>query len=450
VRFNFLAAGILMKNLFGMRVGAPRRVRRLLKSFLGNMRGSVSPLFGLAAIPMLAVVGVALDYNRYVDAEVNLQAIADAAALAGAAKVGTAESQKLVSQTYLAASEMNVLGLSYSSDVTTPTRQVQVTLSGHLDGTFLPVAINLGAPGSDAVSNGGNIDFTVVARANYLATSGGKVCMLTLNASAQNAMYFSGNGNITATNCGFQSNSNHATQSLHLQGSAVATADFFKSVGGWDITGNAASFSTPPESNAAVFTDPFLLNPTCPSAAGSDVTASARTEAAADAAQLTASVYRNITVRNGRYASFSPGIHYIKGSIDMTGGKLKGNGVTLVMCGPSARINMNGGDLALTAPTTGTYAGFAIIGNSTATTRHELQGGAATFIRGIMYTPKAGVRISGNSDFNTNSSYFPLIADNVTLTGSGTVNIGVDYAAYGFAEPTELNLPGTYTVWLDR
>jgi Flp pilus assembly protein TadG len=423
--------------------------KKFLRNLCRDERGSLSPILGIAAIPVFAAAGVAIDFNRTIEINGQLQAIADSASLAGAALDVTPELQKAASIVFLEEQKRDIAGVDYSYNVTTPTGKVQVVITGTMQGTFLPVAINVGGLQSgDSEWSKGNANLGVVSRANFLRSKGSMVCMLTLNETAQNAMYFSGSGNITATKCGFQSNSNHAEQALHLQGSAVATADFFNSVGGWDITGNRASFSTPPVAGVAPFEEPFKLNVACPAGVGTDITIGTSTRAAP--VSLTQSIYRNIIVRNNKYAAFTPGIHYIKGEVTMTGGLLSGTGVTIVLCGPAAKLNMNGGALAIEAPKTGTYAGFAIIGDASATSQQEMQGGADTYIRGIMYTPKAGVRISGNSDFNVNSKYFPLISDYVTLTGSGKVNIDSDYEAYGFTLPQDLMVPAVNTVWLDR
>ena len=425
--------------------------RKSLRRFLISNGGNITSTLALTLVPLVGAAGVAIDYGRNMDATQKVQNVADAASLAGASFDGTPTQQIAVAEAFLLAQKVNLGGLTYTTTVTTPTKQVQIVVSGVVKGTLLPILFTSGgAPSGQGSSawSGGNSGINLMSRANFTTKAGGLVCLLTLNATAQNAMYFSGSGDITATNCGFQSNSNHPDQALHLQGSAKATADFFKSVGGWDITGNRATFSTEPEANADVFSDPFNISPTCPAGVGTDVTASGNSET--NATSLADSVYRDITVRNNKYAEFTPGTHYVKGSINMTGGLLKGIGVTLVLCGPNAKINMNGGDFKIEAPTTGIYKGFAVIGDSTATATQEFQGGASSFVRGIVYTPKAGVKITGNSDFNVNSKYSPIVADNIELTGSGKVNIGVDYAAYSYDAPTQLQLPAQRYVWLDR
>lgn len=427
------------------------KLRSSFFRFFGHDKGTIATSFALSLVPLLATAGVAIDYNRTLDASVKMQAIADAASLAGASFAGTPTQQVAIAAAYLATQEVKLAGISYTKAITTPTGKVQVILTGQLNGSLLPILFQQGSSGSSNGSSPGSKghgSLNVRARSVYKDNVGGLVCMLTLNATADSAMYFSGSGDITATNCGFQSNSSDLDQALHLQGSAKATADFFHAVGGWDITGNRATFSTPPKSGADVFSDPFQLDPVCPAGNGTTITADSNSATAPTS--LADEIYKDITVRNNKYATFTPGTHFIKGEINMTGGLLSGTGVTLILCGPNAKINMNGGDFRIQAPTTGIYKGFAVIGNGTATTGHELQGGANSFVRGIFYTPKAGVTISGNSDFNVDSKYFSIIADTIKLTGSGKVNIGVDAAAYSFDEPAQLRLPTIRNVWLEQ
>lgn len=59
-------------------------MRRLISNFIGNDRGNVAALFGLAAIPILGVTGVAVDYTRASHFRTILQSAVDASALAGA------------------------------------------------------------------------------------------------------------------------------------------------------------------------------------------------------------------------------------------------------------------------------------------------------------------------------------------------------------------------------
>ena len=333
-------------------------------------------------------------------------------------------------------------------------KDVLVELDANLEGTLIAAAFvtksgnsssNEGKSGNTTV---GGTTIPIKATARYDETGGDLICMLALNKTADNAMYFYGTGDIKATGCGFHSDSHSVDQALHLQGNADATAKFFHTVGGWSQTGASGSFSTTPLSGKQEKGNPFSLSITCPAAAGTTITPTGTTGAAT---VLNALVYKDITMQNNKVAKFAAGVHYIKGTIDLKNGSLlTGTDVTLVLCGSSAKINMNGGSLQLQAPnsSSATYKGFAVIGDTTATATQELQGGPSTYIRGIWYTPKATLSITGNSDFNVNSKYFPIVADKVSVGGTGAINIGIDYNAYGYDEPKELLSNKDRTVWL--
>jgi Flp pilus assembly protein TadG len=61
----------------------------MIRRFLGDQRGNVSIMFGLALLPLMAAAGSAVDYSRASSAKATVNAAADAGALAAAAKIGT-------------------------------------------------------------------------------------------------------------------------------------------------------------------------------------------------------------------------------------------------------------------------------------------------------------------------------------------------------------------------
>lgn len=67
----------------------------LLRRFWSDRRGNVAVLFGLAAVPIIGVMGVAVDYSRASHYRTLLQSAVDTAALAGA----TATSNKAIRDT---------------------------------------------------------------------------------------------------------------------------------------------------------------------------------------------------------------------------------------------------------------------------------------------------------------------------------------------------------------
>jgi Flp pilus assembly protein TadG len=57
----------------------------LIKQFIrDDQRGVVAIIFALAILPLMGLVGAAIDYSRLTLSRENLQSVADSAALAGA------------------------------------------------------------------------------------------------------------------------------------------------------------------------------------------------------------------------------------------------------------------------------------------------------------------------------------------------------------------------------
>lgn len=113
-----------------------------------------------------------------------------------------------------------------------------------------------------------------------------------------------------------------------------------------------------------------------------------------------------------------------------------------MLLGSNAKIDMgSGATVKLQAPASGTYPGFAVIGDRNATTiqTNTVQGGASGYVRGIWYTPRHKLYVTGNGDFNSNSGYFPIIVDNIEIGGNGVLNLGFDHTLYGYPEPAMLH-----------
>jgi Flp pilus assembly protein TadG len=69
-------------------------LRARLRAFVRNKAGNVATTFALAAIPLMAVAGAALDFARLGDAEARVQAVLDSAVMAAAAPRGMAANER--------------------------------------------------------------------------------------------------------------------------------------------------------------------------------------------------------------------------------------------------------------------------------------------------------------------------------------------------------------------
>jgi Flp pilus assembly protein TadG len=417
-----------------------RRLR--LKAFQRDVRGSVAIIFGFAAIPLTMAVGVAIDFNRTIQAESTLQALADRAALAGASYSGDVDERIVAAKDYLAAITAGLGGVTYTSDVVpTVADDVQVSITAQVKGTLLPLAMKLQSGGDG--NTGGDTAIGIQATARTVITPGELLCLIALGTTGT-VLEFKGTGDVTATGCGFYSNSS-SSDSLYLNGSSEVTAAFFDVVGGYVINGQG-EFSETPETGVAVMADPLNKSVTCPSSSG------ATSPNLNNGDTLTAVKYTDLNLGTNKTVTLNPSTGtdiYVFGTITVkNNSKLITNGKTIILCGANAKFDMTGGNVQLLAPTTGVNAGYAVIGSGSSTSTSVLTGGADTWVRGIWYTAKGTLELAGNAIFNSNSKYFPVIVKTLRTVGTTGINIEMDWAAYGFSQPEGLVTDDTTDIYL--
>ena len=399
-----------------------------------DQQANVSVVFSLAAIPLIGVAGLSIDMARIDHAMSRVQTVADGAALAAATAKGTDSAREAVGQSYAKANLGNLYGVTTIPTVTVEGNEATVLIATTVEGTLLKLAF---LPLADGKPNRANIAFTVNSGASSVPGEGSYRCILALNASMADAVYVRGTGNFTAANCAVHADSS-SSSAIHFQGNASATAKAFTTAGGWSKTGGAGSYSPEPEAKQAVSGDPLKLSVTVPSGTASDVSVKKQN----GNVSLAQAKYNNITLQAQGTATFTAGVHYITGTLSLGSQSVltATAGVTLVL-GNNAKIDMSSGStLKLHAPKTGTYAGFAEVQDQSAspTGVNSVQGGAGSEIRGIWYTPKQKLYITGNGDFNSNSQYSPVIIDNIEIGGNGTFTVRNDWTAYGYDEPVKL------------
>jgi Flp pilus assembly protein TadG len=131
-------------------------------------------------------------------------------------------------------------------------------------------------------------------------------------------------------------------------------------------------------------------------------------------------------VSTGDKYILDPGTYFFyNATISMTGGELKGTGVTLVLLGDSSSITINGGTVNLSAPTTNTFSsdlnGVLIDDQAQNANPNKISvkigGGAGSSFGGAMYFPHADVTWAGNVQ-NANTTCTEVIANTLTINGN--------------------------------
>ena len=449
-----------------MKVSLSRKFSR----FRGDERGTVAVMFGLLAIPMVMFVGFAIDYSRVLAADRDLQEAVDAAALAAAVyKVekekksgsldGTNGEGKSVKQVAVDYVKRNS-ALSHMKNILPDARESS-------DDNTLTVTARAEIPTTFARLVLGKFDITAEAKTR-MSGEPFALCLVGLHKTAPDAVKASGSAELIAPECAVTSNSTSET-GLVTSGSGTMTGAIFCSAGGAAGSG----FSPEPETGCLQEPDPYAgkYTQSALAAAGLYVPGScnqnsvfrARNDTTFNAGSGVFTFCGGLNVGVGATVTFGPGVYVIFADLYINAqGTLKADQGTTIILGDSnwmtgvkdGQIYVNGGgNLLLTAPTTGPTASMAVLqptvsyydGDEDSANEHTLIGGGNINIVGNWYTPQSKTRITGNGEINSNSEYFSLVSDIIELEGNGTLTIkaGGDPSAVSMnAVPGKLSAGG--------
>jgi hypothetical protein len=273
----------------------------------------------------------------------------------------------------------------------------------------------------------------VVIKARAVATyyENGTACVLALDKTATGALAITGNADITFDGCTVMSNSIDE-QSLTVEGSSDLTAPCARAVGGINVSGTLTlTACAEPKEYAPYVRDPYAELP-APSTSGSceNVPKSKHGEA--------------VTVSPGRYCNgfelsgdmtLEPGVYVIDGGTFKINANtdVTGTGVTFYLT-DDADLSFNGtADIALSAPTTGTYKGILFYGDREQEDQvHKFNGTANSSLVGALYFPSQSVEVLG--DFGGSNGCTQIVA--LTITFSGSTDYSSDCTGTGIEDIT--------------
>lgn len=204
------------------------------RRFKSAADGSILPTFTLALVPIMGMVGTAVDYSRASNLRTGLQAAIDVATIAGA-RDGTTNWNDVARNMF----DANLQAKGSSVFMPTFTRNDDGSYSGSVGASVATVF--LGVIGTSA------IPVSVQSRVVVSGTRPGQFCLLALNSSAQPAVQLTGNAaiDVNAPQCIFQVNSNSAS-AVTLNGNTSLSSTDNCFVGSVVKVGNA-TLSPPPD-----------------------------------------------------------------------------------------------------------------------------------------------------------------------------------------------------------
>ena len=418
------------------------RIRHVAKHFYVADDGAVAAIFGLTLIPIVGMIGAAIDYSRANQVQAKLQGSLDAALLAGA-RDGSDNWVNIALNSFNA----NAQGVQ-GATVRTPTFQLDANraytgnVSAAVPTTFLGI---MGIQ---------SLNMNVTGTASVAPTTGKYYCVMALNSSAQAALQLTGNASITITapKCVIQVNSN-SSDAVDMTGNAWIKSAENCFVGKLRTSGKA-TVSPAPDASCKSIPDPFsnYPRPAVGPCTFTNFSASGKTMT------LQPGVYcGGMNFSGSSNITFAPGLYSVKdGAITESGGSFTGTGVSFFLTGKGASIQLSGkANWHLVAPTGGPLPGFAIFlepngPTGLAANSSALSGNSELYFEGIVYLPKQQVSVTGNGEAFAPSPYTSYIGDTLSFTGNGELIINNDTSMTSLPIPTALMVQTGGTVALTK
>lgn len=274
-----------------------------------------------------------------------------------------------------------------------------------------------------------NAPVVLKARAVAQIQGGTQACVLALSRTASGAVTVAGSTSVGLTNCSVASNSN-ASDSFLMEGSqGVIATDCVYAVGqSVTSTGLRLQQCDQVREQAPVTLDPYSNVPEpdklhiaqLPCRTLQYVSTSTysldRLPTGEEAIRFCGGIDIKGTI------NLKPGLYIIDGG-DFSvsaGAVLKGTGVTFLFAGTAAAKLTGNGDIDLSAPASGPYAGILFFGSRAAmSVSHQVLGNSESTLQGTLYMPASAIDFTGNS--STGGACTQIVADRITFTGNSTI-----------------------------
>ncbi|MBZ9841074.1 pilus assembly protein TadG-related protein [Mesorhizobium sp. CA5] len=392
-------SGRFIRNLFS---------RRGSRRFCEGKSGNVATIFALTLPVVVGGAGLGVETSYWYYSSLKLQAIADAAAYAGALEKIAGSNTDAITAAAASSAASNGLGAGTivvntppASGPNTAKKAVEVILNQDLDRIFTSIFTQTKVPER--------------ARAVALITDASKACIEALNPSASQAALFSGSTSVKLAGCVIMANS-IANDAIKVQGSAGLQADCLISAGGVVLNNPVPMVCKAPITQALPAADPFASLP-----APATTTPCQKINGNKTTQTIQPGTYCSGMSLNGNI-TLSPGVYVVQGDLKINAGAvIQGSDVTIFMAG-SNTVSMNGNaTVTLAAPTTGTYSGVLFYGDRTGTAAQSTFNGTATsLLTGAIYFPRQQVNYLGN--FSGVNGCTQVVADTIQWSGNSTIN----------------------------
>jgi Flp pilus assembly protein TadG len=379
-----------------------------------DQSGNVGVIFALALIPVLMLVGGAIDYSRASAIRTQLQAAMDAAVLAGAARpTGQTATAQSVFSAHLQSGP-------YSINSTSFTLGSDASVTGNASAE---VATSLLAAASIET-----LTVSVTATAKPVRKS--DVCVLLVDPAAAQPLLVNTGASLKAPNCEVHVRSKGSPAAIFNAGSSFVTKR--TCLAGVAPIYNGTTVANV-ETRCAAASDPFAGTLPVPSSSTCTVS---NGNYNGGTVNLSPGVYCGwVNFNNAPTVTFAPGLYVIKGGgWNVNAGRWSGTGVTFYFADSSV-IQFNSGIAAdFTAPTGGDYAGILMYeAGGLAKSNFVFNDSVSNRLEGLIYLPSRNVIFNAKSQLHIDKAtlvFNTLILDQAswnldvgsgrTISGSGS------------------------------
>ena len=372
---------------------------RRLSRFLADRSANVGATFAIAALPLLAGTGAAVDYSRGAVTQTQLQAALDASLLAGLRATGT---EVATATTYLnAQTQISGVTSAFSLSGNTLSGTANASVSTYFMGAVGVTTMNLKVTGS-------------AVRTTSTTSTGALPCILALAPSASQSLLINSGAKINATSCEVHVRSTASPAAIFNAGTVMNVKRFC--ILGTSIIKNTSD-PMPIETGCAAATDPYAGKLPNPTVGGCTNTKSVYDPPSGGGSHTMAagSVWCDLSFNGSPRIVFQPGLHIIKGRMIINANSVvEGTGVTFYFPDTNSEIRFNGGITSrLTAPTSGTYANILMFEPSTSssTVQYVFNSSVSEEISGLIYLPRRD--LTYNSTSTVNGSKIQIVSNTI-------------------------------------
>lgn len=387
------------------------RLAKYVGKLIEARNGSVAIQIGLGVVVLIGMVGLGTEGTFLIYKHRQMQAVADAAALSGATALLQSFPRDPVSEARAVAAS---LGFPHGSDQISVAVNVP-PLSGAQAGNSGAVEVIISQPQDLRMMQFfGDQSANVGTRSVAMRSSLGQFCLLALDPSASQSMYLLNNAIIPDESCGVAVNSDSDT-ALNLKNNAVINGPVVTH-GEWLLSNNAELNGTPLIQRGPVIDDPYAdfeigTVPPCTAQSGSgsnNLTRYMTPGRFCDGWNFKNNVTLNLA--SGTYFIDSKLVLKNNVVINATGG------VTLVLNTSFGLDIKNNAILNIEAPTSGDYAGLALVSRRDATSSilQKFDNNVTLNVQGTLYFPNQPLEVDNNGVTDPNGCTH-MIAREITL-----------------------------------